>query len=462
MPANRPQSPPPPSPSWPAATPRHLGWKAALSVVGMAIMVGACGYFWVSAVRLHAAAIADPADELNGALVSGNISVIFNQPVSGTMDVVLDARSPAQLAQATRTLKQKGEGFDEPSGLSCGELACAPNVSITATLTLPSPGTAPLQWLIASSGSLRLYPQIQAQACATDTGSVPESTIASGPGFTITGGAELSCFNENIYQEALNWDPSCPTSGGGCSLQQAISDPNTIDGPIAYYVGASYSDPGTQVTFTMVGDVKGPVDEVASGRMIGVTGQIGGYQVDDWIENQSTCSPVGFTVSGDSSTCTGYANPEPTSSPAPSHLDTEEIEQTITQDLGGATLDAQGFVENSDKASFSTIHEQILTDWTNANNDSTFDAGTSLISANIPNEDANALAWTWNQDEPSQTITWELENTRDREQAQQKDFFAGVWASAAVTSAVASLGIGGRLLFEVGPPWTWRRPRRRG
>jgi hypothetical protein len=376
---------------WPAAT------RLAVNLVGVAVLVVVAGLFWNSSFYEHAAAITDPA-RLQQQLTPGDIAVIFNQPVQGTLDTSLDFRT-------------HGAG-----------------ITISGTLLRKPKGTQPLRWAVFSYGSLKLSPKINLEISGP-----PPPVNLSGVPFRCQHGhvraglvgvkvkfcskAGLNSVELGNNPLAVNYDPCCPfykttaaslTRLLNCMWQQQ-DNPRAIPGPLALHTGSARLGNSPLVSFYLQGGAAGPFLGQGGGRVEGVTGVVGGTDTLVTIF-ASISSPKDIPV--------------------------------VSRKAIGAAM--KTFTPATTKLGAS---ETVVTDWTDSSGH--LGQGVDLLSSSQPMVNPHQLSFSWKAGQAPGNAWWELENRLSVENAQSQDFFAGVWAAVAATAALMALALLGKTVRDL-------------
>jgi hypothetical protein len=374
-----------------------------VNLIGVIVLAVVALLFWNSSSYEHAVATTDPA-RLQQKLRPGDIAVVFDQPVTGTLNTTLDFRTHG------------GNVFP---------------VSISGDLVRKPDGTEPLRWAIFAYGSLKLAPEINVQVYRT-----PAPLNLAGQSFACQSGnvqagllgvqARL-CSKAGLNQAgfpdhpiAANYDPQlvCPIRGEhGTKAQQVFGaiafvncsmhhsgNPALSPGPLEVYTGSTKLGDSPRVSFELDSGAAGPFLGHGGGRVEGVTGVVGG--TDTLLTILSSIPSL------------------------------KAIPKFSQKAIGGALKTFQ-YAPAKLAAS-----ETVATDWTDGNGN--LGQGVDLLSSSQPPTAPRQLVFSWKAGEAPGNVWWELENRLSVEDAQSQDFFAGVWAAVAATAALMALALLGK------------------
>jgi hypothetical protein len=342
--------------------------RAIFSILGIVLLAAIAVLGGWGSFRLHQVATADPAALAND-LAPGSVVILFNQPVTGTLD-------------ATQYL----QGSQGPDGLG------SYSVVISGQLHRSALRAKELRWEVLSVGALKFFPTMQ---------------------FGVYPGNEPPPGGSTVF--AANYDPRCQPGDFSCDLT-GLGSASNVPGNLTIYCGSSDLGGDAQFGIYLGSDFVGPVEATGGGRVEGLTGAIGGWDV---LNNDPAWQGFWNVVTGVAS--------EPSS-----------------WKLAGKQQACQNFAPQPDSL---TVNETIATSDTDSVG--SLNQDTSIITGASSFQNPGRLAITWKPGQSSyRDVSWELENRLLEETAQSQDFLAGVFAAVAASAALMALALFGSTIRE--------------
>ncbi len=391
--AAAPQGPSAAAPQEPPAAPDgRVGWpklavSTLLSAVGVALLTLVAIGVGYRSNDLHQSAIADPAN-VEKYLQSGSMAIIFNQPVTGQLNVALDLRPGSTVN----------------------------HIIIRGFLHRKLNSEKSIRWAVFSYGALKLFPLANVGGYPTDA-----------KGYTInTNGHPLGngAISDGGTVTPVNVDPALcdrniakPLSNAGLSkaftcMMDHMNDPSFVPGKLELHSGTITLGKSPYMEFDLDGHVVGTLEASSAGRIEAITNPIGGDSVLNWMQDSWNAKNV------------------------PSYSQEAIWKSMINFMSGGPSVP----YPSSDL----TVHETIQTAWSDSTGALAPD--TNIVTGATAFSDPTRLALTWS---PSRTtynsVIWEIENRLEQNVAQSQDFLAGIMAAVAATAALMALAVIGNL-----------------
>ncbi|WP_405993070.1 hypothetical protein [Streptomyces sp. NBC_00986] len=368
-------------------------------LTGASIFLIAAYFLFAYAYGSHKQATGDPA-AARSALGAGNIALVFNQPVSGKVDIVLDDSTRRTMTQ----MSQIGE--PDGSGVTCIKY-CA-QITITAHIQRKQ-HASPLQWAVLSSGPLKLLPFITAMS-----GTEAQGQETSGGMVLASNIDRNSCVPKNFKHSLIRSEEEKKLADiVVCSAKLASNpNPDAITANVAIHTGSVNDTTANDLQLQLTGAVARVSEFAQAGRIQGRAGMIGGRDALSLMT-----AALMADADADADAKNGTHQPESNFTVAASSLN---------------------------------VQETVINDWTDSQGVLIPEASVMHSDPALP--DSRKLSWNWSGLSKQTEMSWEIENQIEREKYQSQDFLSGIWLATAAAMAISGLTVAGKVIG----PWLTR------